>query len=126
MSHLVSIRTTIRDPAALAVACARLGLEPPVQATARLFATDAAGLIVKLPGWTYPAVIDAGTGQISMDTYNGAWGDPAQLDKLLQIYAVEKARIEARKSGYHSVTEQILADGSIKLVIQVGGTNENH
>jgi hypothetical protein len=44
------------------------------------------------------------------------------LDRFLQIYAVEKARAEARKKGYAS-TEQALADGSIKLVIQVqGGT----
>jgi hypothetical protein len=34
--------------------------------------------------------------------------------------AVEKAKIEARKRG-HSVFEQPLADGSIKLTIQVAG-----
>ncbi len=34
--------------------------------------------------------------------------------------AVEKARSEARRQG-HTVTEQSLADGSIKLVVQVGG-----
>jgi hypothetical protein len=42
------------------------------------------------------------------------WGDQRHLDRLLQIYAVEKAKIEARKQGY-VVTEQALADGSIKL-----------
>jgi hypothetical protein len=36
--------------------------------------------------------------------------------------AVEKARIEARKRG-HQVIEQALADGSIKLTIQVGGAS---
>ena len=44
----------------------------------------------------------------------------SQLDKFLQLYAVEKARIEARKQG-HTVTEQQLQDGSIKLVVQIGG-----
>jgi hypothetical protein len=41
---------------------------------------------------------------------------------FLEVYSavVEKARIEARKKGHH-VTEQSLADGSIKLTIQVGG-----
>jgi hypothetical protein len=34
--------------------------------------------------------------------------------------AFEKAAIEARKRG-HSVVEQVLADGSIKLTINVGG-----
>jgi hypothetical protein len=47
-------------------------------------------------------------------------GDPKHLDAFMQAYAVEKAKIEAWKKG-HSVYEQPLADGSIKLVIQVGG-----
>ena len=34
--------------------------------------------------------------------------------------AVEKTRLEARKQGY-DVLEQSLADGSIKLTVQVGG-----
>ena len=48
------------------------------------------------------------------------WGDRKHLDKLLQAYACEKAKIEARRRG-HSVTEQTLADGSIKLTIGVQG-----
>ena len=41
-------------------------------------------------------------------------------DAQAKAYAAEKAKIEARKYG-HSVTEQRLADGSIKLTIQVAG-----
>ncbi len=48
------------------------------------------------------------------------WGNPAELQKFLQMYACEKAKIEARRQG-HSVTEQSLSDGSIKLTIQVAG-----
>lgn len=48
------------------------------------------------------------------------WGEQSQIEKFLQCYAVEKAKLEARRKG-HSVTEQPLADGSIKLVIQVAG-----
>jgi hypothetical protein len=48
------------------------------------------------------------------------WGDQTKLDALLQMYAVEKAKIEARKKGY-TVTEQSLASGEIKLTLQVGG-----
>lgn len=47
------------------------------------------------------------------------WGDREQLDKFLQTYAVELVRIEARKKG-HTITEQQLQDGSIKLQIQEG------
>ena len=119
MSHIVKINVQIRDPIALAAACTRLGLVQPVQGKATLFTTEAEGLIVKLPGWTYPAVIDTAKGTIAYDNYQGSWGEQKELDKLIQAYAVEKARIEARRAG-HSVAEQLVSDGSIKLTIQVG------
>ena len=62
MSHIVTIRTQIRDPVALAAACARLGLAAPVQGEAELYSAKATGWIVNLPGWNYPAVIDPLTG----------------------------------------------------------------
>ena len=43
-----------------------------------------------------------------------------ELDRFLQSYAVEKATLEARRRG-HSISEQPLADGSIKLTIRVAG-----
>src|SRR4051812_12695906 len=81
MSHIVSIKTRVRDPAALAAACARLGLDPPVQGAVKLFSGQAEGLVVKLPGWHYPAVIDVATGEVKYDNYGGAWGSQAELDK---------------------------------------------
>ena len=119
MSHIVSIKTKLLDAAAVNAACRRLGLEQPVSGTAKLFSAQASGLIVKLPGWHYPAVIDTTSGEVKYDTYNGRWGKQQELDKLLQAYAVEKARAEARRLG-NTVTEQTLTDGSIKLTIQVG------
>jgi hypothetical protein len=120
LSHIVTVKTEVRDHAAVSAACRRLQLAPPILGTAQLFSDQVAGLIVRLPDWTYPVVIDTTTGQVRFDNYEGAWGDQAQLDRFMQIYAVEKARIEARKKG-HQVTEQALADGSIKLTIRVGG-----
>lgn len=119
MSHIVSIKARVTDPAALAAACRRLGLAEPVQGTATLYSGQAAGLVVNLPGWHYPAVIDVASGEVRFDNFNGAWGSQSELDRLLQGYAVEKARIEARRAG-HTVTEQPLSDGSIKLTIGVG------
>jgi len=116
----VTIHTEIRDVAALQAACARLSLPPPKLGTARLYEAEATGQIVKLPGWTYPVIIDTEKGEVKEDNFGGAWGDPKELDKLLQAYAVEKCRIESRKAG-HSVTEQALPDGSIKLTVQVAG-----
>jgi hypothetical protein len=119
MSHIVNIKTRLTDAAALAAACRRLGLSEPVQGTATLYSASASGLIVKLPGWEYPAVVDTDTGTVAFDNFAGAWGEQKELDKLLQACACEKARIEARRAG-HTVVEQPLADGSIKLTIQVG------
>ena len=120
MSHIVSIKTEVRDPAAVRAACQRLGLPQPVQGTHRLFTNSATGLAVQLSKWRYPAVCDCTTGQVHFDNFKGNWGDPAKLDNFLQSYAVEKAKIEARRPG-NTCTEQQLADGSIKLTINVGG-----
>jgi hypothetical protein len=120
VSHIVQIKTQVRDAAAVQAACQRLGLAPAVQETVRLFSGTATGLTVRLPGWKYPAVFDLTSGQVQYDNYSGHWGNQRELDRLLQIYATEKAKLEARRRG-HSVTEQQLADGSIKLTIQVAG-----
>jgi len=120
LSHIVTIKTEVRGQAAVSAACRRLEMPPPILGTAQLFSGEASRLIVRLTDWTYPVVLDTTTGQVHYDNYNGAWGDQSHLDRFLQIYAVEKARIEARKKG-HQITEQSLADGSIKLTIRVGG-----
>lgn len=121
MSHIVQIKTEVRDANAILAACNRLGLETPTTGTHTLFAGQTAtGYAVKLPGWQFPAVFNVETGEGSYDNYNGAWGSQKELDKFLQAYAVEKARYEAQKGGY-SVWEETLADGSIKLNITVEG-----
>ncbi len=120
MSHIVHIRSQVKDGVAAKAACQRLGLAEPIQETVRLFSGTATGLTVRLPGWNYPAVFDLATGEVKFDNYGGHWGDQRELDRFLQAYSVEKAKIEARKRG-HSVTEQQLADGSVRLTIQVAG-----
>lgn len=121
MSHLVSIQTRVRDQSAVAAACRRLQLPKPTQGTAQLYNGSATGLIVRFPGWTYPAVADLATGQLHFDHYEGRWGDPTWIHRLLQAYAIEKTRLEARRQG-HDLREQLLADGSVKLTIHVGGS----
>ena len=120
MSHIVQIQTQVRDAEAVRAACTRLNLPPPVVGTARLFSGSVTGLAVQLPGWNYPVVCQLATGQVQFDNFGGHWGDQKELDKFLQRYAAEKTKTEARKRG-HCVTEQPLADGSLKLTIQVGG-----
>jgi hypothetical protein len=78
------------------------------------------GLLVQLKDWEFPIVCDLASGAVEFDNYEGHWGNRNRLDEFLQLYAVEKATLEARKRG-HSVVEQSLTDGSIKLVIGVAG-----
>ena len=81
-------------PPVAASSCLRRSL-----GTAQLFSGEVSGLIVRLPDWTYPVVIDTTTGQVHYDNYDGAWGDQAQLDRFLQIYAVEKATDRGPQEG---------------------------
>lgn len=121
MSHIVTIQTQVRDPLALHAACRRLQLPAAVHGTKRLFSSEATGWQVQLPGWHYPVVCDTEQGQVFYDNYEGRWGAPEPLDKFLQAYAVEKTILEARRQG-HFITEQPLANGSIQLTVQLGGS----
>jgi hypothetical protein len=119
MSHIVTIESKLHDVHAIHAACQRLGLELPTEGTTRLFSGNATGVLVKLPGWLYPVVVDTLTGLVRFANYGERWGKQAELDRFLQAYAVEKARLEAKKKGYQ-VSEQALQDGSIKLQIIEG------
>jgi hypothetical protein len=120
VSHIVTVKTEIRDPAAIQAACRRLNLADPVSGRTQLFSGEVEGLAVKLPEWQYPVVCDTAAGKLHYDNFGGRWGDQKHLDRFLQMYSVEKAKIEARKRG-HQCFEQQLADGSIKLTIQLAG-----
>jgi hypothetical protein len=114
MSHTVTIQTKVRDLAAIAAACGRLGISAPRQGTAKLYSAEATGLLIQLPDWAYPVVVDTATGDVNYDNFEGSWGEQRHLDRFLQLYAVEKAKLEARKKGF-AFSEQALADGSIRL-----------
>jgi hypothetical protein len=116
VSHIVTIKTQAKDSQAIIAACQRLGIAAPEHGTVKLFEAEATGLLVKLPGWLYPLVIDTASGDIRFDNYGGNWGDPLQLDKFKQAYAIEKVRIEAARKG-HRLTEQKQPDGTVKLTL---------
>lgn len=108
-------------PSPLAAACRRLSLTEPVRETVQLFSGQATGLAVRLPNWQYPVVVDIEIGAVHYDDFGGEWGEQRQLDRLFQAYAVERAKLEARKKGF-SVNETALQDGSIKLQILEGAS----
>jgi hypothetical protein len=118
MSHIVEIQTQVRDAEAVMAACRRLQWPSPVDGVHRLFSDEERGLGVQLPEWRYPVVCDLNRGTLKYDHFGGLWGDPRFLHLFQQMYAVEKTTLEARKQG-HSVSEQSLRDGSIRLSVQI-------
>lgn len=119
MSHIVSIKTEVRDLESIRRATRRLQLPEPNFGEVRLFSESKTGWAIQLRDWRYPVVADLKSGHLDYDNFQGRWGRQQELDKFLQRYAVERATLEARKQGY-TTTEQTLSDGSIKLLIQVG------
>jgi hypothetical protein len=117
MSHTVTIRTKITDIQAIQAACHRLKLAQPTKGEVRLFDCAATGIGVQLDGWRFPVCIES-DGNLLFDNFQGFWGVPEKLDQFQQAYAVEKAKLEARKQGY-TCQESVLADGSIMLNVLV-------
>ena len=63
MSHIVEIRTEVRDAGGVRAACDRLRLEPPVEGKTKLFGREVEGLSVRLRDWRYPVVFKTATGE---------------------------------------------------------------
>jgi len=120
MSHIVTVNSQLRDAGGVAAACRRLGLSAPVHKTVKLFSGEATGLAVQLPDWNYPVVIDTANGEVRYDNFEGRWGEQSRLDAFLQAYAVEVVKAQSRRKG-HTVTEQTLENGAIKLTVEVNG-----
>ena len=118
MSHTLTIKTEIRDFAANGSTCRRLKLAPPTPlGLVKLFDRSAVGFGVNLDGWRFPIVIEP-SGNLLSDCFGGFWGNPENLGEFQPMYAVEKAKLEARKQGY-TCQESVLADGSIRLLVLV-------
>jgi hypothetical protein len=64
MSHIVTIKTEVRDGQAVQAACSRLGLPAPTTGTFKLYDSQATGLGVQLPDWSYPVVCNLVSGQV--------------------------------------------------------------
>jgi Protein of unknown function (DUF1257) len=125
MSHFVAIKTSVRDVNALKKACEELGLELLEKTTARGFASNTlkGDYVIRLKG-PYDIALnldpESGSYGLSTDWYAGHVEKEVGKDysRLLQLYAIHKTQIEARKKGL-SCRRQQLGDGSIK--ISIGG-----
>ena len=122
MSHFTTINTQIRDINALRDACKELGLEVLPDAEARGYggALQRGEFIIRLKG-PYDVALNRqpdGSYGLSTDWWDGHVEKEVGKDygKLLQLYGVHKATIEARKKGL-SVLRRHQPNGSIKLVL---------
>ncbi len=90
MSHIMTITTQVKDRAAILAACRQLHLPEPIQGTARLYSGQATGLLLQLPGWRYPVILDTATDTMHFDHFQGRWGDQVHLNRFLQRYVVDR------------------------------------
>ena len=125
MSHFTTIKTQIKDVAALRSACEEMKLPILQNAEARGYSgqTRRGDLVIKLNG-PYDIAVNKqpdGTFGLTTDWWQGHVERQvgANYGKLLQLYGVHKATAEARKKGL-SVLRQPQRNGAIKLVL-LGG-----
>jgi hypothetical protein len=122
MSHFTTIKTQIKDIEALRLACGELGLSVKQNAQARGYSESKTrgDYVIELKG-PYDIALnkqpDASFG-LTTDWWDGHVEKEVgqNYGKLLQLYGVHKATIEARKKGL-SVLRRQQQNGSIKLVL---------
>ena len=122
MSHFTTIETQIKDIEALKAACNEFGLTVVQNSQARGYGnrTHQGEYVIKLKGPFDIALNRQANGsyQLITDWWDGHVEKEVgtKFGKLLQLYGVHKAMMEARRKGY-SVSRGILKDGAIKLCI---------
>lgn len=118
MSHIVKCKVEMKNVDCLNRAIRHLGLENlGNRKQHQLFGGQKAdGIAVKLPGWTYPVVINPESGEAVYDNYGGNWGKQEELDKLVQRYAIETTIDQAIAGGY-TYEENRLPNGDVELLM---------
>jgi hypothetical protein len=122
MSHFTTIKTQIKDIRAIQAACDELSLTLVQNAQARGYLGNqiAGDYVIRLKG-PYDIAINQQPDRsfgLTADLWQGHVEREVGKDygRLIQLYGVHKASLEARKKG-HLVKRSQQRDGSIKLVI---------
>jgi hypothetical protein len=122
MSHFTTIKTQIKDITALELACKEMGLTLLQNTEARGYYenTIKGDYVIRLRG-PYDIALNKqpdGSCGFTADLWQGSVEKEVGkgYGKLLQLYGVHKASIEARKRGL-SVLRRQKEDGSIKLTL---------
>ena len=122
MSHFTTIKTQIKDIEALRSACQEMGLSLLQNAEARGYYENKTkgDYVIRLKG-PYDIALNKqpdGSFGLTADLWNGHVEQEVGpgYGKLLQLYGVHKATLEARKKG-HMVRRSQQQNGAIKLSI---------
>ena len=119
MSHITTIKDIlIKDLNILQKATARLTdtrLEIHEPRPIKLYQKEPVLSVaqVKFESWLYPVLV-APSGEIHYDNFNGKWGEIKHLNKLKQMYGLEKSKQLAKAQGY-LCREKQKQDGAIVL-----------
>ena len=125
MSHTVTLKLQLSDPKCLTLACRALSLPHQTgRQSVRMFSgnTVEADFTLQLPGWRYPVGINTQTGEVSLDNFNGHWGDMKELHRLAQEYALQVAEQEPSVQDLlfrgWSATRVQQPNGVVQLVLE--------
>ena len=122
MSHFTTIKTQIKDIAALRSACSEMGLSVVAKAHARGYSENKikGDYVIRLKG-PYDIALNQEPDK-SFGLTSDFWEGHVEKEvghkygKLLQLYGVHKATAEAKRKGL-TVLRRAKADGSIKLTL---------
>lgn len=119
MSHTTTVAVEFRNRQALAAAVTKIGGQVLGDGAWRLYSSQEKGYGFNLKGWQYPCILRTDDNSLAMDTYNGSWGNEADIVTLKGVYALEVAREVAVNQGW--VTETT-ANGALLIYHPDGGT----
>ena len=125
MSHIVNIKTEVRDPEAVRAACRRLELPAPTLGTFTLYTSEASGLGIQLPGWHYPVVFDTRKSEAHFDNFGGYWGRPQDTQETFGAHLAgdeEDGYLRTGDLGCY-VDGQLFVTGRLKDLLIVDGRN---
>ncbi len=118
MSHIVTVKTQLKNTVSIAKACKRLEWQCEEKGVGVFYnGSSVEGCVVRPTGWRYPVVIK--DSEILSDTYNGAWGKDSDLDRLKQYYAISEAQATLGAQGLFSYETLDEVTGAITLEAQV-------
>ncbi|MEQ2010125.1 MAG: DUF1257 domain-containing protein [Limisphaerales bacterium] len=122
MSHFTTIKTQIKDITALRAAVSELGLQLLANTEARGYISNKTkgDFVLRLKG-PYDVALNQqpdGTFGLTTDWWDGHVEREVgqNFGRLLQLYGVQKATLEAKKKGM-TVLRRSQPNGSIKLVL---------